>query len=82
MRAVNHHVERRNDSGTWMKLFGADGARGFCEGWVACMDSMYPSPPMRIIATFADGSTKVIRETKGRRGVHLNTRAGETKRAT
>lgn len=33
---------------------------------------MYPSSPMRIVKKEKDGTTKVIRETKGRGEVHTN----------
>lgn len=70
------HVERKEDDPVgWMPIFGASGTRQYCEGWVDAMDSCYPSKPLRIVATFADGSIEVVRMTKGRGNVHQNSQA-------
>jgi hypothetical protein len=65
-----HRVEQKIDLG-WRRVFGACGTRQFCNGWIAAMDSCYPSNPFRIVAAFADGSTEIVHETKGRGNVHL-----------
>jgi hypothetical protein len=74
-RAKLHHVDAYYPEPLgWSTVFGTRGeTRGFCEGWVSAMDSLYPSRPHRIIATYADGSTKLIRQTPGRASPHLNT---------
>ena len=70
-RVRSYHVERSSSDG-YRAIIGTYGARGYCEGWVDAMDSLYPSVPYRIVATYADGSIEVVRETKGRSAVHTN----------
>jgi len=60
-----------NDLG-WRRVpFAEHRTRAYCDGYVDAHDSMYPSRPMRIIQE-KDGTTKVIRETKGHSKVHVN----------
>lgn len=49
-------------------------SRKYCDGWLDCMDSMYPSPPMRIVAIDSKrpAQEEVVRETKGHGPVHTN----------
>ena len=72
-RAQSYHVEvKSSDALGYQRVIGAYGTRRYCEGWVDAMDSLYPSAPHRIIATYADGSIEVVRQTKGRGAVHTN----------
>ena len=72
-RPRSWHVERNEGEPLgWRPISFAAGTLQYCEGWVDAMDSCYPSKPMRIVATFADGSIQVVRKTEGRSGVHLN----------
>ena len=67
-----YHVERKHSQLGWRKIPFAEGTQGYCRGWVDCSDSHYPSLPLRIVVTFADGSTEIVKETKGRGKVHTN----------
>jgi len=69
-----YHVERNaNNNLGWHKLmFTESRTRAYCDGYVDAFDSMYPSDPMRIVKVEKDGTTKVVRETKGRGKVHVN----------
>ena len=68
-----YHVEAYRKSIGWQRIpFAESTTRAYCDGWVDCMDSMYPSPPMRIVCIDGDKVLKVIRETKGRAAVHTN----------
>jgi len=51
--------------------FAESKSRAYCDGYVDCMDSHYPSAPCRIIR-IADGVETVVRETRGRGDVHTN----------
>lgn len=66
------HVEYHHESLGWRNVFGAEGTRQFCEGYVFAMDSCYPSRPHRIIRTNPNGSIDVMRETKGHAAPHVN----------
>lgn len=62
-----YHVEQKNGN-TWLKLpFINSKTRGYCDGYVDCKDSMYPSPPLRIMKA----EKEIVRETKGRGEVSL-----------
>ena len=67
-----YHVEVHHEVLGWRKTPFAGGSRQFCLGWITCMDSMYPSEAMRIVATTTDGKTEVIRATPGRGKPHTN----------
>jgi hypothetical protein len=57
----------------WFKIpFTEHKNRTYCDGYVDAIDSMYPSQPMRIVKQEKDGTTKIVRETKGRGEVHVN----------
>jgi len=76
MAKYRYHVERLDpdllDSEGWRTLFGSEGSKAYCEGWMAALDSCYPpSRPMRIIQTHESGVRVVIRETKGRSAPRL-----------
>lgn len=65
------YVERKTDLG-WRRVpFIEHRTRAYCDGYVDAFDSMYPSDPLRIVRSI-DGSTEIVRETKGRGEVHLN----------
>lgn len=69
-----YKVQVQRDDLGWRTIPFAEGTRAYCDGWVDCMDSMYPSKPCRIICI--DGKHPqpwhVVRETKGRGAVHTN----------
>lgn len=66
------YVERQTDLG-WRRVpFAEHRTRAYCDGYVDACDSMYPSDPLRIVRQDKDGTTKVVRETKGRGAVHTN----------
>lgn len=59
----------------WREVpFTKQGSKTYCEGWVDCMDSHYPSRPCRIVCVdSAHPSVEtVVRETRGRGEVHTN----------
>ena len=57
----------------WFKVpFAEHRTRAYCDGYVDAFDSLYPSDPHRIVKVEKDGTTKVVRETKGRGKVHVN----------
>lgn len=69
---IMYYVERQSPSG-WQKIsFTEHRRRCYCDGYVDAYDSMYPSNPMRIVKKEEDGTTSVVRETKGRGEVHTN----------
>lgn len=69
-----YYVEKFTDNALgWFRIpFAESKTRSYCDGFVDACDSMYPSSPMRIVKKEKDGTTKVIRETKGRGEVHTN----------
>ena len=68
----SYHVETYHLQLGWRKAPFAEGVRQYCQGWVDHSDSLYPSPPMRIVATGTDGKTEIVRATSGRGKVHTN----------
>lgn len=76
-----YKVQAHRDSLGWRNVpFAESRTQAYCDGWVDCMDSMYPSPPMRIVrvdtASDRDAAAafNVVRETRGRAKPHLNSR--------
>jgi len=70
---IMFHVEMNRPGLGWVKIsFTECKNKMYCQGYVDCMDSHYPSNPVRIVKTEVDGVTKVVCETKGRGEVHLN----------
>ena len=68
---VQHHHEVLG----WMTIPFAEGSRRYCDGWVDCMDSIYPSRPVRIICIENILQPKVftvVRETEGQAAPHVN----------
>ena len=66
-----YHVQRWHDVLGWKDVFGATGGKGFCEGWVTGIDSLYPSPRMRVVERIGI-IEKVIFQKPGRDKVHVN----------
>ena len=83
-----YHVERKHRTLGWRAVFGAMGSQAFCEGWVAAMDSCYPSDPMRIVATspgdgdYVNAVYDVVMETKGRGANDWHRTVADVDRAT
>lgn len=65
-------VKRLDQDGEWRDVpMAMSNSRVWCEGFVAAMDGVYPSPPYRVV--MRDGSGDVIMmETKGRAAPKLN----------
>lgn len=65
-----YHVEKYHRVLGWCKVpFVEHRTVAYCDGYVDAFDSLYPSDPMRIVR---DKDDKIIRETLGRRKVHVN----------
>ena len=78
--ANTFRVERL-DHGEWRMLpFAESQSVKYCHGFVDCIDSHYPSPPVRIVK-ISGGVQTVVRETKGRKTVdmHLRLRCAKCK---
>lgn len=69
-----YYVERNTESSLgWRRIpFVEHKTKAYCDGYVDALDSMYPSKPVRIVKVEKDGTTKIVRETKGRGKVHTN----------
>lgn len=64
------HLERLNEhTSKWVKIPLVSGPLQYCLGYAHCYDSMYPSPPIRIVET---STGKVRKEFKGRAAPHTN----------
>lgn len=73
MKMKNYRVQQYHEELGWKNIpFAESHIRAYCDGWVSAMDSMYPSPPMRIISKDSEGNECVVRETKGRAKPHTN----------
>lgn len=67
-----YFVERLN-GGIWYEMpFTECSSKLYCEGYVDALDGLYPSDPLRIVKKSEDGSTKIVRETRGHGKIHLN----------
>ena len=66
---TTHKIQRKHDALGWRDVPFASGNRSYCDGYLNCADSMYPSKPVRIVRLSDD---KVVRETKGRAAPHVN----------
>jgi hypothetical protein len=63
-------VERHCDGMGWTPVLEATASPlQYCKGYVACSDSYYPSPPVRIVEY---ETANVVHETAGRGEVHAN----------
>ena len=68
-----YKVQAKHEVLGWRSVpFAEHRTRAYCDGWVTCMDSFYPSSPMRIICIDDAGDSSVVRETKGRAKPHTN----------
>ena len=77
VKAVSYHVESNRGELGWGKVpFTETKSLMYCIGYVRAMDSVYPSRPHRIAATFTDGTTSVFSETKGRAKPKVRERKG------
>lgn len=66
------HIEIKRNL-EWYKIpFTEHKNKLYCDGYVDAFDDLYPSPPLRIVKIEKDGTTKIVRETKGRSKVNLN----------
>lgn len=66
------HVEFHHEKLGWRNVLFTERSRQYCTGYVDAMDSLYPSRPYRVVATYADGSIAVVHKTFGRGEVHTN----------
>lgn len=72
MKGYHVEVNYNNQLGWRRAPFAEHRLRVYCDGFVDAYDSMYPSRPLRIVKTMADGSTRVVRETRGHAKPHVN----------
>ena len=71
----NYKVQSHDEELGWRAVpFAESRFKAYCDGWVNCMGSMYPSRPMRIIRidTELKLPSVVVRETKGNGKPHTN----------
>lgn len=75
MAVVKHRVEWQNSvTGQWVPYEGALNGKAWCLGFLAAVDSRYPSPPSRVVKLLQglDGPVEVVRETAGRERPTIN----------
>ena len=63
-----------DSTGTWRRIAGAEGTKEYCRGYLAALDSLNPSPLVRVVESDRlDGKTTVIEESGGRGTPTVNT---------
>jgi hypothetical protein len=56
----------------WRTVNFTIGGLPYCRGYVDAMDSLYPSPPYRVVELVGSDEIRVVQETTGRAAVHTN----------